>query len=157
MGKMTNTAWELTFRELEPEQRESRSLHDSREGAVGRLTEHLFEAGITVLDDSSMSDRNNTIGDFRAMFATIDGTQIHYSICQVKVPIRYLSQSQVEEYLQLARGSLSRIKLPAPDVIIGPVNCDGSPKRGSVRGWLPETIDEWRAHRPGRGTRTDLQ
>ena len=32
------------------------------------------------------------------------------------------------------------MKLPEPDVLIG-----------RTRGWLPETIDEWNARRPGRG------
>ncbi|MCZ9634857.1 hypothetical protein RhoBH5_29595, partial [Rhodococcus sp. BH5] len=50
----------------------------------------------------------------------------------------------------------------APDLIAssggvgGPVNDDGTIPRGSVRGWLPETIDKWNANRPGRGKRTDL-
>jgi hypothetical protein len=69
----------------------------------------------------------------------------------------YLSQAQIVERLGLARGSLSKYKLPPPDAIIGPVNDDGSLPRGTVRGWLPETIDEWNASRPGQGKRTDLQ
>lgn len=71
---------------------------------------------------------------------------------------QYLNLAQVEEHLGLARGSLSsRIKLPTPDVIVGPVNDDGTIPRGTVRGWLPSTIDQWNAHRPGRGARTDLE
>ncbi|QDQ93688.1 hypothetical protein FND50_24985 [Rhodococcus sp. WB9] len=38
-----------------------------------------------------------------------------------------------------------------PDVVVGPVNEDGTVSRGTTRGWLPETIDEWNAQ-PG-GTR----
>ncbi|RVW00175.1 hypothetical protein [Rhodococcus xishaensis] len=52
--------------------------------------------------------------------------------------------------------ALSRYKLPDPDVVIGTLNDDGRVPSGSFRGWLPETIDEWNAHRPGRGARTDL-
>lgn len=63
----------------------------------------------------------------------------------------YLNVAQVEQRLGLAHNSLSRIKLPTPDVIVGPVNDDGSHPRGTARGWLPETIDEWNANRPGRG------
>ena len=37
-------------------------------------------------------------------------------------------------------------RLPEPDAVTG----DG-PK--AVRGWLPETIDQWNAERPGRGGR----
>lgn len=68
----------------------------------------------------------------------------------------YLNVSQVEHHLGLGRGALSRIKLPEPDVIVGPVNDDGSIPRGTVRGWTVETIDAWNATRPGRGARTDL-
>jgi hypothetical protein len=28
---------------------------------------------------------------------------------------------------------------------------------GTIRGWLPETVDRWNASRPGRGARTDLE
>ncbi|WP_373202702.1 hypothetical protein [Mycobacterium marinum] len=72
-------------------------------------------------------------------------------------PRQYLSLSQVEQRLGLAPKSLSKVRLPAPDAVVGPVNGDGSLPRGTVRGWLPETIDEWNAARPGRGTRSDLK
>ncbi|WP_256997138.1 hypothetical protein [Rhodococcus sp. 11-3] len=39
-------------------------------------------------------------------------------------------------------------------MVIGPVNADGTVRRGTV---LPETIDEWNARRSGRGARTDLK
>jgi hypothetical protein len=68
-----------------------------------------------------------------------------------------MSRGQVEEYLGLAAGSLGRIKLPEPDVVVGPLNPDGSIPRGTVRGWLRETIDAWNTARPGRGARTDLK
>ncbi len=73
-------------------------------------------------------------------------------------PKRYLNQAQFEERLGLAPKSLSgtKTKLPEPDAVIGPINDDGTLPRGSVRGWLPETIDTWHANRPGRGARTDL-
>ncbi|AUV60784.1 DNA binding protein [Mycobacterium phage Rem711] len=73
-----------------------------------------------------------------------------------KLPTRYLNQAEFAERIGVAPSSLSRYKLPAPDVIVGPVNEDGSLPRGTVRGWLPATIDEWNASRPGRGARTDL-
>lgn len=69
-------------------------------------------------------------------------------------PKPYLNLAQVEERVGLARGSLSsRISLPAPDVVVGPVNDDGTIPRGTIRGWTTDTIDEWQAHRPGRGAR----
>lgn len=71
-------------------------------------------------------------------------------------PKQYLSLTQFLERLGLVKGSLSGTKLPPPDVVIGPLNDDGSVPRGTVRGWLPETIDAWQAARPGRGARTDL-
>lgn len=39
--------------------------------------------------------------------------------------------------------------LPEPDAVI-------TSGDRLVRGWLPETVDYWLAHRPGRGARTDL-
>ncbi|MFC0314465.1 helix-turn-helix transcriptional regulator [Gordonia phosphorivorans] len=69
---------------------------------------------------------------------------------------RYLSQRQVAAHIGVEPSTLSRYRLPEPDVTIGPVNDDGTLPRGTVRGWLPETIDAWNAARPGRGARTDL-
>lgn len=71
-------------------------------------------------------------------------------------PLRFLSANQVAERIGVKPPSLARYKLPDPDVIVGPVNDDGSLPRGTTRGWLPATIDEWNANRPGRGARTDL-
>lgn len=75
----------------------------------------------------------------------------------MKRPRAYLNRAQVEEHLGLAPGSVSKIKLPTPDVVVGPLAEDGTIPRGTVRGWTVETIDKWNANRPGRGTRTDLE
>jgi hypothetical protein len=69
---------------------------------------------------------------------------------------RYLNQAQFEERLGLAPKSLSKYKLTPPDATRA-VNDDGTVPRGTIRGWLPETIDEWNAARPGQGTRTGLR
>ncbi|WP_288439682.1 AlpA family transcriptional regulator [uncultured Bifidobacterium sp.] len=53
---------------------------------------------------------------------------------------RYLSLTEVAARLGITTGALAGYKLPAPDALIG-----------RTRGWLPETIDEWNAARPGRG------
>lgn len=57
---------------------------------------------------------------------------------------RYLSASECAERLGIARGTFNSYvrkgMVPAPDARID-----------AVRGWLPETIDEWNANRPGRG------
>ncbi|OUC79564.1 helix-turn-helix domain-containing protein [Gordonia lacunae] len=71
-------------------------------------------------------------------------------------PRRYLSQRQVAERIGVVPSALGRYKLPTADVTIGPVDEDGTIPRGTVRGWLPTTIDEWHSKRPGRGARTDL-
>lgn len=71
-------------------------------------------------------------------------------------PAVYLGVAQVAERIGVKAGALSRYKLPDPDVIIGALNDDGTIARGSFRGWLPATIDDWNANRPGRGARTDL-
>jgi hypothetical protein len=56
--------------------------------------------------------------------------------------IRYLNREAVAHRIGVKPDTLSRYKLPPPDAMIG-----------TVRGWLPETIDEWNAARPGRGRR----
>jgi hypothetical protein len=61
---------------------------------------------------------------------------------------RYLNRADVAWRIGVSPNTLSRYKLPPPDVIIGTVN--------GVRGWLPATIDAWHLQRPGRGARTDL-
>ena len=50
----------------------------------------------------------------------------------------YLGIKQVSERLGVANAA--SYDLPEPDVTIG-----------RTRGWLPETIDQWNAQRPGRG------
>jgi hypothetical protein len=69
----------------------------------------------------------------------------------------YLNRAQVAERIGVVPSALSKYKLPDPDSVTGPINADGTIPRGTVRGWLPETIDNWQAERPGRGARTDLQ
>lgn len=56
----------------------------------------------------------------------------------------YLSRSEFAQRIGVKTGTLARYKIPEPDVIIG-----SGPR--PTFGWLPETIDEWNAHRPGRG------
>jgi predicted DNA-binding transcriptional regulator AlpA len=64
----------------------------------------------------------------------------------MRPPIRYLGITDAAERVGISPNSLKRYKLPPPDALIG----------GRIRGWLPETIDEWNAARPGPGARTDL-
>ena len=71
-------------------------------------------------------------------------------------PRHYLNQAQFAERIGVTPSAMGRYKLPEPDVIVGPINEDGTIPRGTVRGWTRETIDRWNATRPGRGARTDL-
>lgn len=52
----------------------------------------------------------------------------------------YLGVKQVAERLGITQGALLSLRMPEPDAMIG-----------RTRGWLPSTIDEWNASRPGRG------
>lgn len=52
----------------------------------------------------------------------------------------YLSLTEVAQKLGITKGALAQYKLPEADVTVG-----------KARGWLPETIDQWNANRPGRG------
>lgn len=62
-------------------------------------------------------------------------------------PRIYLSRSEFAERIGVKMDTLSRYKLPDPDVVIG-----ASGKRATA-GWLTETVDAWNAARPGRGGR----
>lgn len=148
---MPEVVWELSYRE--PGRREV-SRHNARGDAITALAGHLVDAGVTILSDPTAADRNAEAGDFSTTLTAPDGTRISYAVRSIKLPSVYLNRAQVEEELGLASGSLSKIKMPEPDVVVGPVNGDGTIPRGTVRGWLPETIDAW--ERPGRGARTDL-
>lgn len=59
--------------------------------------------------------------------------------------IRYLSTTDIAARLGVTRAAVSKYRLPEPDATIG-----------TVRGWLPTTIDQWEQARPGQGARTDL-
>lgn len=48
----------------------------------------------------------------------------------------YLSRSEVAARIGVKPDTLSRYRLPEPDALIG-----------TVRGWLPATIDGWHANR----------
>jgi hypothetical protein len=54
--------------------------------------------------------------------------------------MKFLSRKEVAERLGVKTDSINGYDLPEPDATIG-----------THRGWLPETIDRWRAMRPGRG------
>ena len=54
--------------------------------------------------------------------------------------IRYLSVTDVAKHLGISTAAVSSYKLPEPDATIR-----------RTRGWLPDTIDQWNASRPGRG------
>lgn len=54
-------------------------------------------------------------------------------------PVRYLSRAEFAQRIGLAPSTLSRYRLPEADCIVG-----------TVRGWLPETVDSWEAARPSR-------
>lgn len=59
---------------------------------------------------------------------------------------RYLSMTEVAEYLGVTKGALATYKLPEPDVIVG-----------RARGWSQQTIDTWNARRPGHGGRPRVE
>jgi len=59
------------------------------------------------------------------------GTAVHNTI-------RYLSAPELAERVGVVRGAINKYKLPVPDAMIG-----------TVRGYLPQTVDEWNARRPG--------
>ena len=52
----------------------------------------------------------------------------------------YLSRAEFAERIGVKPDTMSRYKLPEPDVTIG-----------NTRGWSVETVDAWNAERPGKG------
>jgi predicted DNA-binding transcriptional regulator AlpA len=54
--------------------------------------------------------------------------------------LKFLSRKEVAERLGVKTDSINGYPLPEPDALIG-----------THRGWLPDTIDQWSAERPGRG------
>lgn len=54
--------------------------------------------------------------------------------------LKFLSRKEVAQRLGVKTDSINGYDLPEPDAAIG-----------THRGWMPATIDEWRATRPGRG------
>lgn len=58
----------------------------------------------------------------------------------------YLSRAEVAERIGVKPDTLGRYRLPEPDAMIG-----------TVRGWLPATIDAWHAGRHPRPTRQRAQ
>lgn len=50
---------------------------------------------------------------------------------------KYLSRAEVAERIGVKPDTLGRYRLPEPDAMIG-----------TVRGWLPATIDAWHSGRP---------
>lgn len=53
--------------------------------------------------------------------------------------IHYLSTGEFAACIGVERSTLNRYKLPLVDAVIG-----------DVRGWLPQTVDDWSARRPGQ-------
>lgn len=60
--------------------------------------------------------------------------------------IRYLNRAEFAERIGVKRNTLWQYKLPPEDAIIG-----------DRKGWLPETIDEWQARRPGHRVPRDQE
>lgn len=64
--------------------------------------------------------------------------------------MRYLSPAEAAKRVGITTDTFHSYRkkglVPDPDAMIG-----------TVRGWLPETIDAWQKNRPGRGARTDLR
>ena len=57
-----------------------------------------------------------------------------------KRPIRYLTRSELAYRIGVLPDTLNKYKLPEPDAIFG-----------DRKGYLPATVDQWNATRPGRG------
>lgn len=54
--------------------------------------------------------------------------------------LKFWGRKEVAHFLGVKTDSINGYDLPEPDAEIG-----------QHRGWLPKTIEEWKATRPGRG------
>lgn len=81
-----------------------------------------------------------SVGGAFAISAGLLSLTASYGIKDQAMTERYMSYTEVAEYLNVAKGSLAGYKLPEPDVYIG-----------RTRGWKRETIETWNVHRPGKG------
>jgi len=54
--------------------------------------------------------------------------------------LRYMSLTEIADYIGVKPATLGRYKLPEPDAMIG-----------STRGWNEANIYGWNANRPGKG------
>jgi hypothetical protein len=55
---------------------------------------------------------------------------------------KFLSRPEVARKIGVKPDTLNRYELPKEDALIG-----------TLKGWLPETIDIWNRARPGKGNR----
>lgn len=62
----------------------------------------------------------------------------------------YLNRAQIAQWLGVRPATLARVRLPRPDVTVGPVNPDDTLPKGTVRGWSPRTVQQWAAVRQSR-------
>lgn len=60
------------------------------------------------------------------------------------MPEVFYSSADLAKYIGVKPPTLSRYKLPEPDVIIGH-------SKHPTRGWRKQTIEEWNRNRPGSG------
>lgn len=54
--------------------------------------------------------------------------------------MQFWGRKEVAQFLGVKTDSINGYQLPDPDAMIG-----------NHRGWLPQTIKEWKEDRPGRG------
>jgi hypothetical protein len=73
--------------------------------------------------------------------AIVDGAESSFTGAGGKLPMHYLSRTEVAAYMKLAGlHSLTGVQLPPHDVIVG-----------DRKGWSKSSIDRWQRQRPGRG------
>ena len=110
-------------------------------GAKQKVLNVLLVRQPRAVDHAEFADRHH-----QPVLPSSDGRVAGQDLCSLGVA----------ERIGVQEGALSRYKLQVSDAVIGPLNDDGSVPHGTFRGWLPDTINDWNANRPGQGARTDI-
>lgn len=102
--------------------------------SITRYLHHISQVGWSIAFIGALFTHNTAIIIVSILFLGLS------LIRKGKLMERYMSFTEIAQYLGITSGALNGLKLPEPDAMTG-----------RTRGWKKETIEEWNKNRPGRG------